>query len=117
MNYIINESQEHIIINTLLKEELDLGEKRLLIKKYLDDNFKKGNIDITKDGEPSKEGVVLRLTSDKKPFKTMTDKQLFYHLQNKYKDILPENERDEFLKDLIKKWYYNKISKNGNSMI
>ena len=116
MKYIITENQENVIINSLLKENLDYCEKRLHIKKYLDDNFKKGNIDKIQEGEPVKIEVVVRLSQDKKPAKTMTDKQLFYHLQNKFKDILPEDERDDFLKDLIKKWYYNKISKSGNSM-
>ena len=87
-------------------ESLDYGEKRLHVKNFLDDNFKKGTIKNTN------QEVVVSLEKNK----TMTDKQLFYYLQSKFKDILPEDERDDFLKDVIKKWYYKKISKNGSSL-
>ena len=117
MNIIINERQEQLIINNMLSEDLDYGERRLYVKKFLDDNFKKGSIDKMDDnGNPSKYEVVVLLTKDKKPVKTMTDKQLFYYLQSKFKDILPEEERDKFLKDTIRKWYQDKISKNGSSL-
>jgi hypothetical protein len=117
VNYIITEHQEQLIINSLLSENLDYGERRLYVKKFLDDNFKRGTIDRMDDnGDPSKYEVVVLLTKDKKPVKTMTDKQLFYYLQSKFKNILPDNERDEFLKDTIKKWYSKRITKNGSSL-
>ena len=116
-NYIITEGQEQIIINSLLNEQYDYCEKRLMVKKFLDDNFKKANIDKLDDkGNPIKYEVVVQLTKDKKPIKTKSDKQLFYYLQERFKDILPEDERDEFLKDVIIKWYNNKISKNGTTL-
>ena len=88
-----------------------------MVKKFLDDNFKRGTMDKMDDnGNPEKYEVVVLLTQDKKPVKAMTDKQLFYYLQSRFKDILPEGERDEFLKDIIKKWYYKKISKVGSSL-
>jgi hypothetical protein len=113
---IITEKQEQVIINKLLKEMFDYSEKRLGVKKYLDDNFLRGSIDKMKDGRPGTEEVVILLTKDKKPVKTMTDKELFYYLQSKFRNILPEDEIDDFLKDTIKKWYYNKISKVGSSL-
>lgn len=117
MKILITEQQEQILINNLFLEQFDYGEKRLLVKKFLDDNFQKGTIDKMDDkGDPDKYEVVIMLTTDKKPVKTMTDKQLFYYLQEKFKDILPEEERDDFLKDTIKKWYYDKISKVGSSL-
>lgn len=118
MEIKITESQETKLINQLFLEQYDYGEKRLLVKKFLDDNFKKGNIDRMGDnGTPEKYEVVVLMTKDMKPVKTMTDKQLFYYLQSRFKNILPEEERDEFLKDCIKKWFYNKITKTGNSLI
>ena len=117
MNVIITERQEQLLINSMVNEELDYGERRLCVKRFLDDNFKKGSIDrMDDDGNPSKYEVVVMLTQDKKPAKTMTDKQLFYYLQSKFRDILPEAERDEFLKDTIRKWYSDKISRNGSSL-
>lgn len=117
MKIIISESQEQVLINNLLHEEVDYSEKRLLVKKFLDDNFQRGTMDRMDDnGNPEKYEVVVLLTQDKKPVKTMTDKQLFYYIQAKFKNILPERERDEFLKDVIKKWYNRKISKVGSSL-
>lgn len=117
MNIIITENQEQKIINSILKEEVDYSEKRLLVKKFLDDNFQRGTIDkMDNKGNPGKYEVVVLLTKDKKPVKAMTDKQMFYYLQSRFKDILPEAERDEFLKDIIRKWYYHKISKVGSSI-
>ena len=117
MRIIITENQEQVLINSLLHENFDYGEKRLLIKKFLDDNFKKGTIDRMGDnGTPEKLEFVILLTKDKKPVKAMTDKQLFYYIQERFKNILPEEERDEFLKDIIKKWYNNRISKTGSSL-
>ena len=118
MEVLITERQEQILINHCLQEQIDYSEKRLLLKKFLDDNFQKGSIDVMNDnGEPSKTEVVILLTQDKKPVKTMNDEQLFYYLQSKFRDILPEEERDEFLKDTIKKWFYDKITKAGSSLI
>lgn len=117
MKIIITENQEQLIINKLLSEQFDYSEKRLMVKKFLDDNFQRGTMDKMDDnGNPSKYEVVVLLTQDKKPVKAMTDKQLFYYLQAKFKNILPEEERDEFLKDIIKKWYYKKISRVGSSL-
>lgn len=117
MKLIITEHQEELIINNILNENLDYCERRLHIKKFLDDNFKRATIDkMDDDGNPSKYEVVVLLTKDKKPVKTMTDKQLFYYLQSKFRNILPDNEIDSFLKDTIKKWYVKKITKNGSSL-
>lgn len=101
----------------MLQEQFDYWSKRLVVKKFLDDNFQRATMDKMDDnGQPSKYEVVVMLTKDKKPVKTMTDKQLFYYIQAKFKNILPEEERDEFLKDAIKKWYHKKISKTGSSL-
>lgn len=117
MDIIITEEQEQRLIGSLLKEEFDYNEKRLLVKKFLDNNFRKATIDkFDENGDPIKYEVVVMMTKDKKPAKTKSDKQLFYYLQNKFKNILPEEERDKFLIDTLKKWYYNKITKNGTTI-
>ena len=44
----------------------------------------------------------------------MTDKQLFFMLQNKYQKMFADtDERDKFLKQIIKDWYYDKITNSG----
>lgn len=113
-NYIITENQEQIIINNLLNENVgDYCEKRLAIKKFLDDNFQKGQIDQSVDGNPQKMDIVIRITTDKKPFKVADDKYVFYKVQQNFRNILPQEELDDFIKKVIVAWYYNKITKNG----
>jgi hypothetical protein len=112
---IITEQQEQVIMNAMLAEEFDYGSKRLLVKKFLDDNFMKGNIDVMDDnGSPAKQSVVVMLTQDKKPVKTMDNKQLFYYLQAQFKNILPEEDRDKFIKDTMVAWYEGKLDNNGD---
>lgn len=128
MNIIINESQEQLLMNTLLKEGItiiktnndeeeepisELTDKILRVKEYLDKNYSRGSIDQIKDGKPSKLEVVVLKNADGKVLKSLTDKQLFDQVQLDFEHILPEKDRDSFLKDCITKWYYNKISDLG----
>ena len=120
-NIIINERQEMLLMNTILNEYSDeyveeLGPKRLELKTFLDKNFKKGSYDIIDDkGNPSKMELVVMMQGQK-PLKSMDDKQLAYYIQShdKFRNILPKNDRDKFIKDTLIAWYRGKISKNGN---
>lgn len=117
MNVIITEEQEAKLLNMVLQEgyEQNYGDKALLIKKYLDDNFMRGSTTVmNQEGFPDKQPVVIMLGPDKKPLRTMSDKQLFYLLQDKYKNILSGNERDEFIKKVMIAWFNKTISRNGN---
>jgi hypothetical protein len=123
-NIIITESQEAMIMNALLQDNPieaeskdtpaeDMSDKILSVKKYLDKYFKKGDIDQIKDGKPAKLEVALMMSDNGKILKTLTDKQLFDQVQTDFKNILPEKDRDKFLKDVITKWFYNKINDSG----
>ena len=120
-NIIINERQEMLLMNTILNESSDeyveeLGPKRLELKTFLDKNFKKGSYDIIDDkGNQSKMELVVMMQGQK-PLKSMDDKQLAYYIQShdKFRNILPKNDRDKFIKDTLIAWYRGKISKNGN---
>ena len=82
----------------------------------MDKNFKKGSYDIIDDkGNPSKMELVVMMQGQK-PLKSMDDKQLAYYIQShdKFRNILPKNDRDKFIKDTLIAWYRGKISKNGN---
>lgn len=123
-NIIITESQEAMVMNALLHDNPteaevkdapaeDMSDKILSVKKYLDKYFKKGDIDQIKDGKPSKLEVAIMVSDNGKFLKTLTDKQLFDQVQADFKNILPEKDRDAFLKDVIIKWYNNKIKDSG----
>jgi hypothetical protein len=111
---IINESQENKIKNSVI-EEMYGGQEALVgyIKDYLDNNFSRANATITgKDGRPKTEEIVAWLDKYKQIYKTLTDVQLFYILQDEFKSVMPnKQDRDDFLKDVMVKWYNKKISK------
>ena len=115
MKLIITEKQEQLILCNLLQEEVDYSEKRLAVKKYLDDNFKHGEV-TNKNNKTAPIKCYVKISQGQNP-KTLDDMGLFYDVQARFRDILPEAERDEFLKDAIKKWSENKISKVGSSLI
>jgi hypothetical protein len=52
--------------------------------------------------------------TDGNPIRNMNAEQLFYLLQDKFKNIYADtNKRDILLKQIIKDWYKDKISKHG----
>lgn len=106
-------SEEQI---AFIKQEHCVEPKKVLIvKKYLDNSFKKGHIaTLGEDGYPTNIKIVIMLGTDKQPVKNMTDKQLFYLLQDRFKNIYSDKKkRDKFLSRVIKDWYLDKISKDG----
>ena len=120
MRYIISEKQEALILSKLMEERLNEAEtndKVLRVKGYLDREFKKvSQASVDSNDEPSKAEMVLMVGYDGTPVRTLSDKQLFQKLQAKFKTILPEDERDEFLKKCMIAWYYGKITRNGTIM-
>lgn len=90
-------------------------EKVLIVKNYLDKNFVKASIPcMGSDGYPTSMPIVGLKGTDGTVMKNMTDKQLFFMLQNHFFKMFSDaNERDKFLKQIIKDWYYGKISKEG----
>lgn len=112
---IISENKRDVLLNAILKESMDQSDKILMVKKYLDDNFSRADQNIFDDnGHPVNKQVVVWLTPNKEPVKTLRSDQLFYVLQEQFKDILADkNERDELLKKIIKAWYNHNITKVG----
>lgn len=126
MEIIINESSEKKLIKNLMQEEINgMCDKVNLVKKFLDDNFLRASNSIIGDnGRPSMHDIVIWVDKFKQPKQYLSDKDLFYIVQDEFKNILSPDEnsdgkishesRDKFLKQCIKDWYYKKISKNGN---
>jgi hypothetical protein len=87
----------------------------LIVKKFLDNNFQRGGISsISEDGYPTTIKIVAMKGTDGNPIRNMNAEQLFYLLQDKFKNIYADtNKRDILLKQIIKDWYKDKISKHG----
>lgn len=108
MNYI-GEAYNGII------SESFYGDKIVACKKWLDDNFVKSDMaKMGEDGFPTTEKLVTMVDQYKNPLKSMTDVQLFYMMQERFKRMFgSKEERDRMLKQIIKDWYHNRISKYG----
>ena len=112
---IIKEESKTRLLEIMNEEINHISDKVLNIKKYLDDNFAKAdNSTIGDNGKPMNQEIVVWLDKYKQPFKNMTDEQLFYVIQDNFKNIITNKEiRDKFIKQVIKDWYRNKITKDG----
>lgn len=113
---IISENKENDIISELISEAFyPNADKVLFIKKYLDKNFKRQNLDdINNDGYPCTSPSVVMLSSSGQSLKTMQPSEFLLFLDDKFHSMISdESDRKKFLKQVIKDWYYNKISKNG----
>ena len=69
---------------------------------------------IGEDGYPKTISIVALKGNDGGILKNMNDKQLFYMLQDKFQHLYSDTvRRDNLLKQIIKDWYKNRISKDG----
>ena len=114
---IITESAEKNLVRNLLIQE-QMSDKVIAVQKYLDNNFVRASFQSKNDdGEVTNLGICLQKDPNGVPIKDSGkyDYQVFDMLQNKFINILPkEKGRDGFLKQVLKDWYNNKISKNGS---
>ena len=112
---ILSEEQAKYITKHNSKPFFINPEKVKMVKSYLDKGFQRGNCpQITDDGYPTDVPVVSMLDSANNVIRTMNDMQLFYLLQDRFKGIMGDKtERDRFLQQIIKDWFYNKITDDG----
>lgn len=112
---IFTESQLKSILGEDDKKYAVEPEKVKIVAKFLDDNFIRAGIPcIGEDGYPKTTPIVALKGTDGVPARNMTDKQLFYMLQDKFKNMyLSKDKLNKFLNKVMKNWYYKKISKEG----
>lgn len=113
---ILTEAQEQKLLEYLILENtypIDPN-KVLLVKKYLDKNFKKGNLaEFGANGLPVNTPVV-GLLNNGQVVKNLTAKQLFDVLEDEFRGMFSDKiQRSKFLAQVIKDWYANRISKEG----
>ena len=113
---IIRDNIRDGLMSSLLQEALSPDrEKVLIVKRYLDDNFARVETDdIDANGYPVKVKSVTLVSKDKQPLKPMTIAELLLMLDDKFQDMIKdENDRKLFLKQVITDWYNGNIDKNG----
>jgi hypothetical protein len=124
---LINEIQEGII-KKRLKESLDCDikkaskpyvinpEKVLIVKRFLDNGFRKGQYEaIGNDGFPHITPIFAMMSSNGEVLKNMMQEELVDLLIEKYKKMFTdENERSLFFNQVLSDWYNDKIGLFGN---
>ena len=128
---IITEEQEKKLIK-MLNEETQVQQipvpkstgkpysidpdKVLVVKKFLDNNFKKGNLErIGASGMPEKVRIVSMFASNGELLKSLYEEDLQDLLIDKFKNMFKDTVcRDLFMKQVMKDWFDNKIGVFGN---
>lgn len=113
---IITEEQEQKLLEHLITEQqfpID-PKKVLIVKKYLDKNFKRGNIsEFGNNGLPVNNPVV-GLLNNGEVVKNLNARQLFDLLEDEFRNMFSNKiQRSKFLARVIQDWYANNISKEG----
>jgi len=132
-NIIISEAQEKHLAS-ILKEETynepvpqnpDMKkankpysinpDKVLIVKKYLDNGFKRGQIEqIGNNGMPEITNIAAMLSSNGEVLRNMLKDELQDLLIEKYKNMfLDKLERQLFMKQVVNDWFNNKIGTFG----
>ena len=113
----INEEllNEDIVGDIIQESFCPLSDMVLMVKKFLDKGFTRQlQDDIDSNGYPKKKCVVTMLSTDKQPLKTMSMRELLLMLDDKFNSMVKdEKDRRNFLKQIIRDWFDNKISKQG----
>lgn len=108
------ELNENLKVKIKSKHPIDTDKVKAIVK-YLDKSFKRGTMNgIGSDGFPMSLPIVAMLGAGGEVLKNMTDKQLFYLLQDRFSKLYSDTDiRDRLLKQIIKDWYPKKITKDG----
>lgn len=111
---ISNEMEQSIISGLLTESFSPSAEKVLVVKKYMDDNFSRSEInDIDSNGYPKKVKVVNMLIN-KEPVKSMSLAEFLLLLDDKFHSIITDDgDRKKFLKQVIKNWYTRALKDDG----
>lgn len=119
MKLIINEKQEQFLIGMMLNEEKVYPvepEKVLVIKKYLDKNFIRGNYsNINANGDIENTPIAgMKNQMTGKVEINMYKSQVFDKVEAEFKNIYDDKvRRTKFLKTVLDYWFKDKISPNG----
>lgn len=122
MKIIINEKQAKKLAQLMneecvVKQYTYSPEKVLIVKRYLDDNFKRGSIEgIGEDGMPTNTCIVALMNKQTgNVAQNMYDYQLHDLLIEKFKDMFTnKDERSKFLGQVMRDWYEDKIGLYGS---
>ena len=124
---ILTEEQVHALNNVIAQNNpAKMPEKSgpyyvnpenvLIVKKYLDSNFKKGQIEnLGPDGFPAKVRIAGMMSSNGDIIQNLGEMQLEDLLIEKFKNMFIDKiERQKFLHQVLQDWFNDKIGMFGN---
>lgn len=89
--------------------------KVLAVKKYLDSAFTRTSMsDIDNNGYPTQRRMAGMLDGNGEVVNTLSPKQLFFLIQDRFKNIYPNKEqRDRMLRQVVKDWLNGNLKDDG----
>ena len=87
----------------------------IMVKEYLDKNFKQSYIDdMDTNGYPQRIPVVVWVNSNGDSLKTLSTDDLLSMLDDKFNSLIKDDDdRRRFLKQIIKDWFSKRITHDG----
>ena len=119
MKLIISEKQEQYLIGMLLNEEKNYPVEpanALVVKKYLDKNFIRGNFsNINANGDIENSPIAgMKNPKTGKVEVNLYKSQVFDKIEAEFKNIYQDKvQRTKFLKAVLEYWFKDKISAEG----
>lgn len=125
---IITEQQKNELIRLIAEETYQMPvnkkmnkpytinpDKVLVVKKFLDGNFQKGNAEfIGNNGRLTKVRIISMPDSNGESLRDLTADNLVDLLIDRFKNMFADqNERSLFMKQVVKDWMDDKITVNG----
>lgn len=125
---IISEQQEKELIKKLNEEVYQMPvdkkmnkpytinpDKVLVVKKFLDGNFQKGNAEfVGNNGRLAKVRIISMPDSNGESLRNLTPDNLVDLLIDRFKNMfLDKKERELFMKQVVNDWINDKITVNG----
>ena len=125
---IITEQQRDKLAKTIAEETYQMPvekkankpytinpDKVLVVKKFLDGNFQKGNAEfIGNNGRLAKVRIISMPDSNGESLRDLTAENLVDLLIDRFKNMfLDQRERELFMKQVVKDWMDDKITVNG----
>lgn len=107
---VLNEALEYMVSESFVPSV----EQTLIVKDYLDKNFQKQTMDdIDANGYPKKIPVAV-MVSGGQGLKTFQMEELLLLLMDKFSKMIGnESDLREFLKQIVKDWFLNRINRTG----
>lgn len=111
---LLSENSEKLLIKIVLENHFFPSyEKVCLLKKFMDEHFLKKTIsDVDSYGMPKNTVMVFIKDKNGAPINQISNDNLFYLMQDKFKNIYDDKKRDVFIKQFLKDWINGKITDN-----